>query len=43
MNRRVSAYWWAASLLAALAAIGWAIHSIPLALSGTLGAITVLA
>jgi uncharacterized protein (DUF58 family) len=43
VNRRVSAYWWAASLLAALAAIGWAIHSIPLALSGTLGAITVLA
>ncbi len=43
MNRRVTAYWWAASLLVALAAVGWAIHSVPLALAGTLGAITVLA
>jgi uncharacterized protein (DUF58 family) len=42
VNRRVTAYWWAASLLVALAAIGWAIHSVPLALSGILGAITVL-
>ena len=43
MNRRVTAYWWAASLLVALAAVGWAIHSVPLALTGTLGALTVLA
>ncbi len=43
MNRRVSAYWWAASLLVVLAAVGWAIHSVPLALTGTLGALTVLA
>jgi uncharacterized protein (DUF58 family) len=43
VNRRVTAYWWAASLLVALAAIGWAIRSVPLALSGTLGAIPVLA
>ncbi len=42
MTRRVTAYWWAASLLVALAAVGWAIHSVPLALTGTLGAITVL-
>jgi len=42
VNRRVTAYWWAASLLVAVAAVGWAIRSVPLALSGTLGAITVL-
>jgi len=42
VNRRAAAYWWASSLLAALAALGWAVHSVPLAWSGTLGAISVL-
>jgi uncharacterized protein (DUF58 family) len=34
--------WWAALLVVALAALGWGIHSVLLALLGTLGALSVL-
>ena len=42
MNHRGAARWYAVGLLTALAAVGWAVHSVPLALSGTLGVLTVL-